>query len=155
MAQETLDFVIENFEFDKPLKPCQTDNFRVYGSENYEKTKKTINTLSKNEKLNSHLLELYGDQSLDILKLIQKYPEYISEKYFITKAELIYSIQNEFIKKPLDFIVRRTQIGLIDRNHSKEILQEVTQIIGENMGWDEHKIYEEYQEALEILNTDI
>ena len=151
MAEETVDFIVENFDFQKPLKKCLTNNYRLFGSENYEKTKELIDFSNPLEK---HLFSLYGDQSIEIINSIQK-PDFISEKYFITKKELLYTLKNEWVKKPLDFIVRRTQIALIDRKEAKNMLQKTTEIIGEFFGWDENEIYEEYTEALEILNGDI
>ena len=151
MAEETLDFVVEKFDFNKPLKKCLTNNYRVFGSENYEKTKEKIDFSNP---LQAHLFRLYGDQSIEILNSIKK-PDFLSEKYYITKEELLYTLKNEWVKKPLDFIVRRTQTALIDREEAKKMLQKTTEIMGEFLKWDKNKTDNEFQEALEILNTDI
>ena len=55
----------------------------------------------------------------------------------------------------MDFIVRRTSLGLIDKNASKEILDSVLTIMQKELNWDEQKILEEKDMALELLNNSI
>ena len=149
MAQEVLEYV--NKEFDLNLSKCKTKKLKLVGSQKFDK-----NLVIKDidEKLNSHLLSLYGDKSKKVLKCT-KDVELLHKDYLYTKAEVIYCIKEEYVQKPLDYIVRRSTLALIDIKAAKEILNQVVEIMAEELSWDEAKIKNETKDANQILNNSI
>lgn len=147
MAEELLEYI--NSEFSLNIKKCKTKKLKLIGSENYKNI-----SLKKNidKNISKHLLSLYGDKAENVLLSVKRL-EILHPKYFYTNAEIIYCIREEFVKKPLDFLVRRSSLALIDKQASKDILEKVVQIMSTELLWSEEKIKKEYDEAIKILNT--
>ncbi len=72
-----------------------------------------------------------------------------------TKEELIYCIQNEFVKKPLDFLVRRTSLGLVDKRACLDILEEVSNTIAKELDWSDEELKEQISQARFILSNSL
>ncbi|MGL4630831.1 MAG: glycerol-3-phosphate dehydrogenase/oxidase [Leadbetterella sp.] len=58
-------------------------------------------------------------------------------------AEVVYSVRNEMVQKPRDFMARRTRFELMDWKACLEAVPAVTNLIGEELGWDQAKIESE------------
>ncbi|OUR70301.1 glycerol-3-phosphate dehydrogenase [Arcobacter sp. 31_11_sub10_T18] len=149
MAEETVDYVIN--KFDLPNKTCQTKKLKLVGSENLDKNL-TIDNL--NEDITSHLIKMYGDNALAVYNSVPEV-EKLHENYSYINAEVIYAIKEEFVQKPLDFIVRRTSLALIDIKIAKEILEKVLSIMQKELNWDENTVLQEREAAIVILNKAI
>mgnify|MGYP000888553090 FL=1 len=149
MAEETVDYVIN--KFDLVDITCQTKKLKLVGSENLDKNLK-IDNLS--DDITKHLIKMYGDNALAVYKSSSQI-EKLHEKYSYINAEVIYAIKEEFVKKPLDFIVRRTSLALIDIKIAKEILEKVLLIMQKEFNWDESTVQQEREEAIVILNKAI
>jgi glycerol-3-phosphate dehydrogenase len=59
----------------------------------------------------------------------------LSEENPILQAELIYSIRNEMVVKPNDFLCRRSGLAFVDFNKAEKILDQVTDIISKELKW--------------------
>lgn len=149
MAEEMVDYVIDAFALEQ-IK-CKTKKLKLVGSETF---KKDINVDCNDTVLVEHLIHLYGDLAPKVYKSATKI-EKLHPAYSYINAEVIYSINNEFVQKPLDFLVRRTTLALIDKEASKEILEKVLLIMSEELLWDESRINAERIEALALLNDAI
>jgi len=149
MAEETIDYVIDKFELD--TKKCQTKKLKLVGSENLDKNLK-IETASVD--VTTHLINMYGDRALDVYNSSSNV-ERIHKDYSYINAEVIYAIKEEFVKKPLDFLVRRTSLALIDIKTAKEILENVLVIMQKELNWDDGRVQKEKEEAVLILNKAI
>ncbi len=147
MAQETVDYTISNFNLE--LKECKTKKLKLVGSENL---KKSLLKKIDNKEIADHLYKLYGDNALKVYKSVEKV-EKLHSNYHYTNAEVVYCIENELVKKPLDFIVRRTTIALIDRKVAIEILEKVLIIMQNEFSWNENELNINRIESLEILNN--
>ncbi|MAD41835.1 MAG: glycerol-3-phosphate dehydrogenase [Arcobacter sp.] len=147
MAEEVVDYAILKFNLTK--NECVTKKLKLVGSENLNK-EQSINFVSK--QTTKYLISMYGDKAQDVansVELIEK----LHKDYPLINAEVIYCIKEEFVQKPLDFLVRRSSLTLIDKNSSKEILDRVLDIMKKELSWSEEKLVEEKLEALSILNT--
>ena len=149
MAEEVVDYVIPKFNLTK--YKCKTKELKLIGSENLKKDL-TIDFVPND--ISEYLISMYGDRAMIVAQSAINV-EKLHENYAITNAELIYCIRNEFVQKPLDFLVRRTSLSLIDKKASKEILDKVITIMQEELLWDEEKSQKEKEEALSILNNSI
>ncbi len=147
MAEEVVDYVIPRFNLKK--NKCETKELKLIGSENLNKELE-INFVSK--ETGTYLISMYGDKAQNVVNSVDKI-EKLHKNYYITNAEVIYCIKEEFVQKPLDFLVRRSSLALIDKNSSKEILEKVLSIMKDELSWDKEKLEKEKSEALSILNT--
>ncbi len=156
MAQDVIDFT-QNLSKRQNLHTCCTKHYKLFGSEqNIETIKEKLDKLSLEKEISKHLLKTYGSKSLVVADFIQKYgKDKIHENYPISEAEIHYGIEHEFVRNPLDFLIRRTGLGLIDIGAAKKSLQKVTSILKESFGWSE-KVYEnKLQEAYSLLDSAI
>ena len=156
MAEDTVDILQKIFD-DTKLHNCCTKDYILLGSGvNTEYIKEKLDKLDLEEDLRTHLIETYGSQSLVVVDFIQKYgKEKIHKNYPVLKAEIYYGVKHEFVKNPLDFLVRRVGLGLIDLNAAKESLQEVALVLKECFGWSDGVHDLKSKEALKLLNDGI
>lgn len=149
MAEETVDYVISSFELED--KKCKTKTLKLFGSVNYDKAA-NIETIDKN--ISNHLIAMYGDKALKVYNSVPNV-EKLHDNYAYINAEVIYCIRNEFVQKPLDFLVRRTSLALIDKHAAKELIEKVSVIMQEELSWSNEKLSDERIEAINILNNSI
>lgn len=149
MAEEVADYVIDKFTLEN--KPCVTEELRLVGSENYTSEYATEGI---DDDIAKHLHTMYGDQSKAVCACSKKI-ERLHPEYAYINAEVIYTIKNEFVQKPIDFLVRRSILALIDTKAAKEILDAVLELMKDELGWDERKVNEERVATLELLDTAI
>jgi len=147
MSQEVVDYIIPKFNL--PKVECKTKELKLIGSENLQ-TDVTIDNVP--QKITDYLIKMYGDKVSQVLQCSQNL-EVLNEKYSITNAEVIYCIQKEYVQKPLDFLIRRTSLALVDKEVAKDMLDQVLSIMRQELSWDNDKLEAEKIEALHILNT--
>lgn len=147
MSEQVVDYVYKTQN--KKKQKCKTKKLKLIGSENldvnYVSNKVDTNT-------NEYLLSQYGDKVKSILSF-NKNIEYLTNSEPYTNVEVIYTIKEEFVQKPMDFLVRRCNVALINKNVSIEILDKVVQIMKDELNWDDEKANKEKEEALHVLNT--
>ncbi len=151
MAQEAVDYAIKENALEK--KKCKTKKLKLMGSE-ISKKDLVLDDLDIDKKLRKYLLSMYGDKICEVLQA-SKEIEILHKDYQHTNAELVYCIKNEFVKKPLDFLVRRTSLALIDKKAALEILDKVVAIMQVYLQWDNKTAKNRFEEAKEILETNI
>ena len=149
MAEQLVDYVYKTRKNKK--KKCITKKLKLVGSKNFDK-----NYISKNidEKTNQYLLSQYGDRVEEVLSSVDNI-EFLKDGHPYTNAELIYTIKNEFVLKPMDFLARRCNIALIDKKTSIDILDKVVEIMKIELNWNDEKANNEKIEALDLLNNSI
>jgi glycerol-3-phosphate dehydrogenase len=149
MAEQLVDYVYNTRNI--PKQKCTTKKLKLIGSKNLNKEYRSDKVDSET---NKYLLSQYGDRVENVLNSVEKI-EYLKEGYCYTNAELIYTIKNEFVLKPMDFLVRRCNVALIDKKTSLDILEKVIEIMKVELNWDEQRVLDERNEALELLNNSI
>lgn len=149
MAQDVLERITET--------PCQTENYKLLGSELEEVSlDKEINKINLKQSTKKHLVQTYGSLALKVAEFVHQYgDEKLHPKHEILKAEIYYAIENEFAKKPLDFLIHRSCLALIDLNAAKEVLQTVSSVFKEMYQWDEEVYKRNLKEDEHILDNAI
>jgi len=147
MAESAIDLVIEKLGKDPQRHSCQTEHYHLIGSQ------ETPNEAM----LSKSLLQRYGDQAFKVIEIAsqENAGEQLHESIEVTKAELIYCIRYEFVRKPLDFIVRRINIGLLDQEKAREILYRVSTVLKEELEIPDDKIQLLEDESIKILEIAI
>jgi glycerol-3-phosphate dehydrogenase len=152
MAEATLDKALQLLNH--PPVPCRTDDYPVVGSRSEERDVLALLEAGGLEaKIARHLYRHYGDQSPEILAIAEAEGAFarFHPEYPVIEAELLYTIRNEYVKKPLDFLVRRCSLGLLDRRAAQETLPMVLEIMARECRWSSERIQEREEEALRLL----
>lgn len=149
MAQQLVDYVYKSKNIKKPK--CKTKKLKLVGSKNLDKN--FVSSIIDME-TNDYLLSQYGDRIEAVLSSVDNI-EYLKESEPYTNAELVYTIKEEFVQKPMDFLVRRCNVALIDKKTSSEILDKVIEIMKAELSWDNERALKEKEEALSLLENNI
>ncbi|GAA6755552.1 glycerol-3-phosphate dehydrogenase [Thermus sp. 2.9] len=63
------------------------------------------------------------------------------------EGEVVYAVREELAWKPLDVLVRRMGLGLLDQEKAKEALPRVVELMASLLGWDQGRKEAERKEA--------
>jgi len=156
MAEDVVDVICELSQR-KNLHKCCTKEYKLFGNrDNIETFKEKLDKLEIGNETREYLLKTYGTQAIVVLDFVKRYgSEKIHEKYPFFKAEIYYSVEYEFVKTPLDFLVRRINLGLIDLDVTKESLKRVAMVLKEVFGWSDGVCDLKIAEASALLNDGI
>ena len=147
MAESAVDMILQKLGKSLQTHPCLTEHYPVVGSQN----------LPTKDTLPQALRERYGDQASKVIEIAtrEKTAERLHPDLEVSKAELCYCIRHEYVRKPLDFIVRRINLGLIDQQLSSEILHRVCIVLQEELAISDDKIQLLEDESHKILEKGI
>ncbi len=158
MAEDTIDKAISIFQL-RPKRQCITKNIKYYGSNGFNMFYKYqfMEHKGLDYDISKYLLRNYGIKAQTIAKMAQNkdFGERLINNMPYIKAEVVYSIKNEYAKKPLDFIIRRTAIAQTNMGLAKNILDKIIEIFAEELEWSNQTKNREKIEALHILNNAI
>ncbi len=156
MAEDVIDFV-QKTHTKTDLKKCQTKDFKLFGSETpIQITQEKIASMELGNSTKEHLIQTYGTRALDVADFIKTYgDEKLHEDYPYLRAEVYYALKFEFVKEPLDFIVRRSNLGLIDIEAAKKSLEAVALVLREKFFWSDAVYAKKLQSAKLILDNSI
>lgn len=76
-----------------------------------------------------------------------------SPLYPYIEAEARYACRSEYALKATDFIARRIRLSFLNVQVTLEVLPRVIDIMGEEMGWDNGRKEEEFEDAQEFLKS--
>ncbi|KAF7701497.1 putative glycerol-3-phosphate dehydrogenase [Cucumispora dikerogammari] len=152
MAEDTIDFVIEKFNF--PRKKCVTKDIKCIGANatNTNLYKEVSKRARLSEDLTEKLHEMNGDRIISIEKYFIGEPTFINKKYNLTKEEVEYQIENEFAMKPGDILLRRTGIAFFDVKEAESCVFDLMKIFSKKFGYDSKTYKKEKEEVLQELN---
>jgi glycerol-3-phosphate dehydrogenase len=146
MAESAVDIVLKELGKDPQTEPCHTEHYALIGSQH----------LSEETTLPKHLIQRYGDQTSKVLEIAaREETALLHPDLDISEAELRYCIRHEYVRKPLDFIVRRVNLGLVNQKQASETVHHVSTILQEELGFSNNKIQLLEEESLRILNEAI
>lgn len=97
------------------------------------------------------LLMRYGTRGRDIARYLLKgedWPLGTVPQY--SRREILYLAKNEAVVHLEDMILRRTMIGILGQT-TIDVLDEIAEIIGNSLGWDQNQRKEEVQRTRDIL----
>lgn len=103
----------------------------------------------------THLYENYGAGALAILGTIAAEPalaEKITAGQAYTWAELEYALEYELIVHVKDFLLRRTNLSLHQREHHQELGLRVAERMARYLGWDEARIAQEVADYTDLAH---
>jgi len=130
MAEDTIDRAIKAGIIEK--KKCLTKKFSFY---------------SNNKHLKSDRLKIYGDQAVEIEKIINDYPytgDLINPALPYTRAEIIWICRNEMPLTVEDMLARRTRALFLDARASRDAGPVVAELMAKELGfgksWQESEI---------------
>jgi glycerol-3-phosphate dehydrogenase len=158
MAEDTVDKAIDFFNL-SPINKCITEKTIYYGSEKYneEYVKNILNANKLPQDILKHLLSTYGSETDQIIKIAKE--ENLSERLIdnkpIIKAEVIFTIKNEFVIKPLDFLIRRTSLAETDIESAKKAIYPVAELFAKELNLNQEEMEFEIKNAGDILNNAI
>ncbi|GGN05504.1 glycerol-3-phosphate dehydrogenase [Dyadobacter beijingensis] len=142
MAKDTLD------EADKVLgdaKDCRTADYVLAGGENYRaKSWQDIQAkYALPEDISRHLVLKYGSRAPQVALLAQEdnaLKERLSPHYPYIRAEVVYTVRNEMVVAPRDFLARRIRLEITDWNETLNSLPVVADLMARELSWtDEEK----------------
>lgn len=97
--------------------------------------------------INSYFLLKNGEKNRTNVPICQS----LHSQFPIFLSELDYCIDNEFVAKPNDFLLRRTSLGFIDQELAKYYVPAVVSHMKGKLGWDEVYASKEERESIESL----
>ncbi len=140
MAQDCVDEVLVSI--DRPKIKCQTKQLKLIGSESYDlaQLEKQANQLNLSSEMIGILKRRYGAQAIEVIKLCESDPslanQLISGANYL-KAEVVYGIRFEMAQTIEDIVARRTRALLVEQPNLLESIDEISQLIAQELGWDE------------------
>ncbi len=146
MAKEIVDKSIKLLKLNKPEHKCLTGDYPLFGG-NFEYENK--NTYFQNEKIrlknkfgiddevSAFIVKQLGSEVENLDPILNKHGvKKISNNNYLLTAMVIYYIQYEFARTPIDILRRRTWI-MLEKGNGLNILDEVVDIMGLELNWDD------------------
>lgn len=139
MAKDTID------EADAILSrrnECLTQNHILAGGENYHPSlaQQLIAKYALPADVAQHLVKKYGSRATLVADLTTQeigLKERLSTSYPYTQAEIIYTVRNEMVVTPRDFLARRIRLEITDWQETLRCLPIVASLMARELGWDE------------------
>jgi glycerol-3-phosphate dehydrogenase len=139
MAKDTIDQIDGIF---KQKNTCTTDQHKLAGGENYNyETWKNLKSVYRlPAEVCQHLVKKYGSRADQICALTMKDPslkELLHPDYPYIKAEVVYTVQNEMVVTPRDFLARRIRMEITDWRATLICTPIVVDLMAPYLGWSE------------------
>ncbi len=155
IAEKSVDKCIKVLDLKKKDYPCKTEKSQLHGGVgiNYiiDYLRKHVPPLIKKYEMDfevvDHIVHTYGTAHTNIFDLIdknEKLKERIAEDRPHILAEIIYIVENEMCHTLSDFLLRRTQLQLID-NQALDCAEKIAVEMGKLLMWDKKRQKEEIE----------
>ena len=123
-----------------PTKKCKTRKLKLFGHEP---------GLAFEDPLH-----VYGSERSKVLNQGPKIQNNsLSDKYYISKNQILYSIRNEMAMRLEDIVARRVRGMFLDAKETQRLLPEIAQIMAEELKKDSDWVKNEINQTKKILNT--
>ncbi len=143
MAESAVNSALERLVKSIDAYPCKTEQYKLIGSRN-----------PISDKIPKELASRYGDQTDKVMNIVSSMDK--DEKLPLNlKAELIYTIANEYVTKPLDFLVRRTNIAMKNKEEALLLLPKLAKTMKSELGYSDDLYNKLEEEASDILHSGI
>ena len=98
---------------------------------------------------------LYGDNAIKILTMADERKSFdlLDDNLPYLKAQIEYSIKEEFVKKPIDFLSRRVGLCFINKELSLKLVFSVCEEMARIFSWSEEEKNKEIEECRDFINT--
>ncbi len=155
MAEKAVDQVCNALEYQAS---CTTSDYPVVGSRlPRREIAARLKKLGASPERIDYLYRHYGDRSPRILETehLHQASARLHSDHPATEGELLYTLRHEYVRKPLDFLIRRCNLAMIDRSAALAALPRVVEIMGRELGWDADTAAKQSAEARERLEEGI
>ncbi len=154
MAEKMVDRLVKELQYKKKDFKCTTKNSFVHGGEGIEDIKdyiaNNVPKISKKYKLEEdiaeHIINTYGTMHTEVLKFIEvkkTLGKRIAKGRPHIFAEVHYSVANEICLTLSDFMLRRSQLQLLD-HQGLDCAEKIAKEMGKILAWDEAEIKQQY-----------
>ncbi len=144
MAKDAIDAAVHGLQdqLDRRVPECCTEDVPLLGADGYEALWNQRHRLAESSGLGvgriEHLLGRYGSLVVELLDLIDRYPELAeplegADDYL--RAEVVYGTTHEGARHLDDVIARRTRISIETFDRGTEVAEEVARLMGKALGW--------------------
>jgi len=155
MAQDAIDYLLKNKHLEKK-DSCVTRKFKLSGNEgNIKDIDKIISFYPISKATKESLKTLYGSSCTQILNLANENNnfELINPNLPYLKAEIIYCVKYEFVKRAIDFISKRIGLCFVDKKASLECVDVVCDEMKKIFHWDEKRVEYEKMMTKDYINS--
>ncbi len=142
MAADAVDMAIEDLP--RRVAPSCTDKVPLLGADGYYAMRNQVETLAAEYRLHPHrinnLLDRYGSMIRDLLDPGMAAPELrepVPAAPDYLRAEIRYAVTHEGALHLEDVLTRRTRISIEYPHRGVECAEEISDLIGAILGWDE------------------
>jgi glycerol-3-phosphate dehydrogenase len=153
MAEDMMDFLVEENYLEK-RKACKTKNYKLFSNDiKYSKLEKLISFYPITEKTKQSLITLYGNSATTVLNIANELNEFelIHKDLPYLKVEIVYCIEYEFVKKPIDFLTRRIGLCFINKKAALDCVGIVCTEIARLYNWEDEKTKNEIRECEDYI----
>lgn len=154
MGEELVDFLVSS-NFLQHTQGSLTKEIKLLGSTNNLKlTYKLLDSYPITKETKESLISLYGSRAVEVLNIAKEHNNFslIDEKLPYLKAEIEYCARYEYIKKPMDFLIRRVGLALIDKKKALDCVETVSVEMAKALLWSEERIFIEKHESYDFIN---
>ncbi|MBN1331073.1 MAG: glycerol-3-phosphate dehydrogenase/oxidase [Candidatus Heimdallarchaeota archaeon] len=149
MAEKTVDEIISVLRLNKKDHLCKTKKNKLHGANSISSIKeyllKYVPALMKKHQLPidiaDHIIHTYGSAHIEILDIInqdEKMKERIADKRPHIFAEIIHAIDYEMCLTLSDFMLRRTQLQLLE-SQGLDCIEKIADAMASKLGWSENE----------------
>ncbi|MEM1261944.1 MAG: glycerol-3-phosphate dehydrogenase/oxidase [Pseudomonadota bacterium] len=156
IAEKTLDLAAG--QFNSPVGKSRSSSTPLWGGDIDRIDTFMVDTVSKYkdrlpEPVTRRMARAYGTGISEVVALIEDAPE-LAEFVVdtdITRAEVLYAVRVEMAKSLADVVLRRTEMGSLDRP-SDAALYDTANVIAQELGWDQSAIDAGVEEVKRFFN---
>lgn len=168
MASDTLDRAITVGDL-KPDTVCKTQDTKLLGAsgwsnalflqilQEYKRLKRSRGdyvSAPMTSDIAQHLSNSYGVRSLIVADIAQKgFGKRLAHNHPYIEAEVVYAVDYEMACTAVDVIARRLRLAFLDYDGSHQALPRTIEIMASLLKWDEDRIKQETQNALNFLEN--
>ncbi|CAK9016626.1 Glycerol-3-phosphate dehydrogenase, partial [Durusdinium trenchii] len=172
MAEDALDMAIKiNPSLQLRSGPCVTKGLKLIGADRAGivcEQKFNVITVTLREDygydrdIAEHLTSNYGTRALQIAEIVKHgyptrpknlHPKRLVAKHPFLEAEVVFAVQHEYARTPIDVLARRTRLAFVDHAAALEALPLVVNLMATLLNWNRATKQQQTQDALEFLNT--
>lgn len=171
MAEDTIAFVGEKFGFSLS-NGLSTEFVPLLGTHSWKKDlpERLVEEFGISDDVALHLAESYGDRAGKVLEFamqerdsekhsrhsaddsVQKL-EKIHPDFPYLKAEILFSIRNEYAVTCIDILARRTRISFLNCKAALQALPQIIAVMANELAWKPERKAQELENALQFLDS--
>ncbi len=138
-------------------KGIASSDFPSINTAPYSRRKVSLSqaTIDRMDETYPHIQENYGSESGNVYQIMEEIEgtsALLLEEPVLTKAEVIYAVEEEMAIQLLDVILRRTEAAT-SACPSAEKLKDIAEVMATECAWDETEIERQVQSVLDYFST--